>query len=118
MKRIAILVFLVTLLLTANGLAQQLTVTPENPSGVYRLNEPIRWRVAVAGAKADTATEARYEVSKDGAAKPLQAGDIHITSGGATIETSLKEPGAKPAVTSTWSTSPRGSSARPWFRWA
>ncbi len=92
MKRSAALAFLVTLLLTANAVAQKLTVTPENASGVYRLKEPIRWRVEVSGVKPDTVIEARYAICKDGAAKPIEAGVVRLDAGRGAVETALNEP--------------------------
>ena len=94
MKRTAAFPFTLLFLLTANGLAQQLALTPEKAGGLYALKEPIRWRVEVTGVKPNTAIEARYEVSKDGAAKPMEVGEIRLDAGKGTVETSLSEPGA------------------------
>jgi cephalosporin-C deacetylase-like acetyl esterase len=92
MKRFLALSFLLLSLLTSVAFAQQLSVTPENPSGLYRIKAPVRWRVELTGMDADTPVEARYEVCKDGAAKPIKTGNISVKAGHGLVEISLDEP--------------------------
>lgn len=94
MQRYPALLFVPIWLLAANGFAQQLVVTPDKPAGVYRLKEPIRWRVEVADAKHGAAVELRYEILKDGATPPVKTGTIRLDAGRGVIETSCDEPAA------------------------
>ncbi len=92
MKRFLALSFLLLSLLTSVAFAQQLSVTPENPSGLYRIKAPVRWQVDLTDVNADTPVEARYEVCKDGAAKPIKTGNISLKAGHGLVEISLDEP--------------------------
>jgi len=81
---------LILLLLSFVSLgAQQLTLTPLIPTARYEVGEKIGWEVNVSGGSFASAT---YTLKKNGLAV-YQTATIDLTSGKATIETSLDEPG-------------------------
>jgi hypothetical protein len=71
--------------------AQQLTFTPYHASGIYELRERVGWNVTLASGQ--TAAGAyTYTVKRDGLA-PMGSGTLDLSSGHATIVTSLDQPG-------------------------
>jgi endoglucanase len=84
--------FLVLLAAFAGPCFGQIVLTPRNPNGLYRPGEKVVWTVT-AGSESDK-TKAEYSIRKNGADEVLKQGTIDLSSGSATIESSLGEPGA------------------------
>ena len=80
------------LLLPAAGSAQEISVTPSTPTGVYDVKEQIEWRVEVSGADKAKLVEAHYTLKK-GELTPLRDGTLDLSSGSATVDATLDEPG-------------------------
>jgi cephalosporin-C deacetylase-like acetyl esterase len=81
--------FSVLLCTTAVLSAQQLTLTPLKPTARYEVGGQIGWTVAVTGGQFASAT---YTLKKNGLTV-LKTDTLDLSSGRATIETSLDEPG-------------------------
>src|SRR6266705_4109761 len=71
--------------------AQQLTFTPDHANGVYALRERVGWNVGVAPGQTAAGTYT-YTVKRDGLAL-IGSGTLDLSSGHATIVTSLDQPG-------------------------
>jgi len=70
--------------------AQPLTITPLKPGAIYDVGEKIGWGISANG---QNITSANYTLKKNGLAIYKQ-GTLDLSSGNATLETSLDEPGA------------------------
>ena len=81
---------LVLLATAPAGLAQPLTITPLKPGGIYDVGEKIGWKITAA---TPPAAPLIYDLKKNGL-KIYQEATLDLSSGAATIETSLDEPGA------------------------
>jgi hypothetical protein len=69
----------------------QFVLTPRNTDGLYQVGENAVWIVKPA---ADSqATPVIYSAHKNGTDQILQQGTLNLSSGGATIEAGLGEPG-------------------------
>jgi len=69
----------------------QVVLTPKNSDGFYQAGEKAVWTVKPA---ADSkTTNATYSVRKNGTTQVLQQGALDLSSGSATIEVGLDEPG-------------------------
>jgi cephalosporin-C deacetylase len=71
-------------------LAQELTAASQKPDGIYKLGEPIRWRIEWKGKEA--ITKATYALKKGGLTE-IGAGSLKLEDGVATLEATLTEPG-------------------------
>src|SRR5438309_319682 len=71
--------------------AQQLSLTPENKTGVYKAGETARWQLALNGPDASPFKQASYVLKRDGLAV-LKEGMLDLASGHATLEAKLDEP--------------------------
>ncbi len=71
--------------------AQQLTFTPYHANGIYAVHERIGWRVELAAGET-AAGRYTYTLKRDGLAV-IGTGTLDISTGHATIETSLDRPG-------------------------
>src|SRR5436309_11993635 len=71
--------------------AVQLAFTPYHANGTYAVRERIGWHVSVVPGQTAAATYT-YTVKRDGLAV-IATGTLDLTTGGATIETSLARPG-------------------------
>jgi cephalosporin-C deacetylase len=80
-----------TLHLLLAALAQQLAFTPYHANGTYEVRERVGWHVSVVPGESATGTYA-YTVKRDGLAV-IGTGMLDVSSGHATIETSLDRPG-------------------------
>jgi len=82
------------LVLSHPARAQQLSVTPSKPSGVYARGEKIAWDVKVIGEGADKVTSARYQIRKGGGVSIAEGTlDLSAAAGGTgRIETTQTEP--------------------------
>lgn len=80
-------------LLLATTAAPDLVVTPQNGTGVYALQEPVAWNLAVRGAGADAIQSATY-VLKLGGATAAGHGTIQFKHGSATLPAMLPAPGS------------------------
>jgi cephalosporin-C deacetylase len=69
----------------------QVILTPKNPDGLYRAGEKAVWMVRPASDF--RTTNATYSVRKNGTAQVIQQGVLDLSSGSATIEAGLDEPG-------------------------
>lgn len=78
---------------TAACAAPELSIAPQNGTGVYQPGAPIAWRLTARGAGAETLKEATY-VLKRGGGTPAGQGTVQFSGGSATLTTTLKEPGA------------------------
>jgi cephalosporin-C deacetylase-like acetyl esterase len=85
--------FAALLAATAAFAVPELSITPVNKTGVYQAGEPIVWQVAARGSSGEAPKEATY-VLKRGGATPAGQGTLQFSGGGATLTTTLKEPGA------------------------
>ena len=72
--------------------AQQVSLTPENKTGVYKVGETARWQVTLAGPDAPAFKQASYVLKRDGLAV-LKDGTLDLSSGHATLEAELDQPG-------------------------
>ena len=72
--------------------AQQLAFTPYHANGVYAVGERVGWKVSMVPGQSAAAGRYRYTVKRDGQAV-IGTGAFELTSGAATIETSLPRPG-------------------------
>jgi cephalosporin-C deacetylase len=72
-------------------------LTDSKPSGVYAVGEKIAWRVAVRGKNTASIKRAHYELKRCGMTV-IGHGGLDLSSGSASIETSLDAPGSVLAV--------------------
>ena len=77
------------LLLACVSGAQELTVVPDHPQGLYKPGEKICWKVQVTGSDA---SEATFVVKKGGLTEVAQ-GKIALSDGQGKIDAKLDEPG-------------------------
>jgi cephalosporin-C deacetylase len=71
--------------------AQQLILTPLDPSGIYDLNEPAGWSVHLPQGVAAPTGNYTYTVKKNNA-EVIKTGRLDLSSGAGKIEVSLDEP--------------------------
>jgi cephalosporin-C deacetylase-like acetyl esterase len=69
----------------------QVAVTPRNSDGLYKAGEKVAWTVKPA--LDSKVTNATYSIRKNGTSQILQQGTVDLSSGSATIEAGLDEPG-------------------------
>jgi cephalosporin-C deacetylase-like acetyl esterase len=72
--------------------AQQLSFTPYHASGIYEVSERVGWKVALPPGQTAAPGRYSYTVKRDGL-EVIGAGTMDVSSGDATIETSLAHPG-------------------------
>lgn len=77
---------------TAAAQAQQPIFTPYHASGIYKLGEKAGWKVKLPPGLAPGAMNFHY-VIKENNSTVIKTGDVNLSSGSATIEASLNEPG-------------------------
>ena len=82
--------FATLLLATAALAAPELSLAPQNSTGVYRPGEPVGWKLT---AGATPIKEAAY-VLKRGGATPVGQGSVSFNDGKAALTAALQEPGA------------------------
>jgi cephalosporin-C deacetylase len=70
--------------------AQTLQVSNEKSSGIYIVNEPIRWHIQSVGKPAITSV---HFVLKRGGLTVMQSGDLPLSATGTVLETKLDRPG-------------------------
>src|SRR4051812_39862886 len=92
MNRRTIILFLALLFLPSISSAQEVTSTLEKKDGVFEIGQPIVWKVEVKGDNAAAVKEAKYAVKKGGLTV-IKEGTLDLSSGGATVESKLDEPG-------------------------
>ncbi|HEX9106084.1 MAG TPA: acetylxylan esterase, partial [Longimicrobiales bacterium] len=80
------------LCLAAQAAAQQLTFTPFHANGIYTVGEKAGWTVTPAAGDRTAAGAYSYTVKRDGLSV-VKTGTFELSSGKATIETSLAHPG-------------------------
>lgn len=73
--------------------AGQISVTGLSRTGVYGVGERVGWEVEVLDPSSASATQARYNLKRNGLAA-FQEGHLDLSSGKALIETSMDSPGA------------------------
>lgn len=71
--------------------AQQLTFTPLHSNGIYALGEPAGWTVTLPPGSAAPAAAYTYTIKKNNF-DAIHTGTLDLSSGIATIETTLREP--------------------------
>jgi len=74
-------------------LAQEITLTASNKTGIYGVGERVGWEVEVHGPNAVSVTQAGYTLKRNGLTG-YEEGRLDLASGKASIETSLDAPGA------------------------
>ena len=72
--------------------AQKIVITPAKASCVYDIGEQITWKVEVTGDNASSIKQVNYALKKCGLTV-IKAGVLDLSSGSASLETSLSEPG-------------------------
>ena len=77
------------LLLASLSRAQELTVAPDNATGIYQPGQAIHWKVQVTGADV---SEAAYTVKRGGLTE-VTKGQVALASGQGQIAAQLDEPG-------------------------
>ncbi len=87
-----LLLFVPALFCIAPSFAQEITVTPVKPGGVYAIGEKIVWRVGVTGEGASGIEKVRYVLKKGGLTE-IKQGELTLKDGAADLETSLDSPG-------------------------
>lgn len=89
--RIVFFTIVAVLVWAARPCFGQFVLTPRNANGLYPAGEKAVWTVKPA---ADSkATNATYTVHKNGTPQVVQQGTLDFSSGGATVEVGLDEPG-------------------------
>ena len=73
------------------GAAQQLTFVPYHATGIYRTGEKAGWTVSLPKDAAPPASKYTYEIKKNNF-DAIKTGTLDLSSGTATIETTLQEP--------------------------
>lgn len=74
------------------GNAQKIVITPAKASCVYDIGEPIAWKVEVTGDNASSIKQVNYALKECGL-KIIKHGVLDLSSGSASLDTSLSEPG-------------------------
>ena len=69
----------------------QVVLTPKNSDGLYQAGEKAVWTIKPSPQSA--ATNVSYSIRKNGTTQILQQGALNLSSGSATVETGLDEPG-------------------------
>lgn len=72
--------------------AQQIEIQTEKGSPIYRVGEPVAWKIQLAGEGAEAVKELRYTVKRDGQAL-LASGVLPLQNGAARLESKLDAPG-------------------------
>ncbi len=72
--------------------AQKIKITPNKASCIYDIDEPIIWKVEAIGDDAASIKQVNYNLKKCGLTT-IKKGTLDLSSGPATLETSLDEPG-------------------------
>jgi cephalosporin-C deacetylase-like acetyl esterase len=72
--------------------AQKIVITPGKPSCVYDIGEPITWKIEVHGDNASTIKQANYVLKQCGLTI-IKQGVLDLSSGSASLDASLNEPG-------------------------
>lgn len=90
--RSVLLSLFVLWMLSATVNAQQLTLTPLHSSGIYEVGEKVGWTIAMAGDAAAPVGKYEFTIKKNNFTV-LKTGTFELSSGKATLETSLDEPG-------------------------
>jgi cephalosporin-C deacetylase len=72
--------------------AQKIKITPNKASCIYDINEPIIWKVEAIGDNPASVKQVNYNLKKCGLTI-IKQGTLDLSSGPATLETSLDEPG-------------------------
>ena len=72
--------------------AQKIVITPAKASCVYDIGEPITWKVEVTGDNASSIKQANY-VMKQCGLTVIKQGILDLSTGTASLDTSLNEPG-------------------------
>jgi len=75
----------------ACGAGQPLTFVPFHNTGIYRIGEKAGWTVSLPMGPVDSTPKYSYEIKKNNF-DVIKTGDLDLTSGTATIETTLQEP--------------------------
>lgn len=68
------------------------TFTPYHANGIYDLHEKVGWTVSLPAGSTAPAGPYTYSIKKNNYGSPLKTGNIDLTSGSATIETTVDEP--------------------------
>ncbi len=89
-SRLALLLLIPCFAIVA--VAQQLTFTPLEPSGIYAPGEKAGWTISLAAGAAVPASGFKYSLKRNGL-DLLKSGELDLSGGKATIETALAEPG-------------------------
>ena len=84
------IVFIVVTLVAQAGFGQVI-ITPKNADGLYRAGEKAVWTVKPGPQSATTAVD--YTIHKNGGTAQLNKGTLDLSSGSATVEIGLDEPG-------------------------
>src|SRR5579863_4016393 len=71
-------------------LAQQLSATPDEPDGIYRVGETVGWSIAL---PAEPETPTFHYTIKKNDFETIQSGELEFSSGVARIATRLDDPG-------------------------
>jgi cephalosporin-C deacetylase-like acetyl esterase len=79
-----------TLLLFATTAGAQVTVTPQNASGIYKAGDMVQWTLTQ---PSSTATQYTYSLRKNGLTS-IKQGPLEFVAGKAILEATLAEPGA------------------------
>jgi cephalosporin-C deacetylase-like acetyl esterase len=74
-------------------MGQQIVLTALNNTGVYRIGETVGWHIEVGGENPASVTQATYLLKRNGLTL-YKEGTLDLSSGKASIETSLDAPGA------------------------
>lgn len=91
--RFIIASILVLISMAKSSRAQQIVIIPDKPAAVYNIGEHITWRVEVRGENASSIKEAKYDLKRSGLTE-IKHGVLDLSTGSATIESSLDQPGA------------------------
>jgi cephalosporin-C deacetylase len=85
-------IFLAVLIWSACPSFGQVVLTPQNADGLYKAGENAVWTVKPA--PQSSTTSVTYTARKNGTGSPFKEGTLDLSSGSATIELTLDEPGA------------------------
>jgi cephalosporin-C deacetylase-like acetyl esterase/lysophospholipase L1-like esterase len=86
------LLILASLSLPLACTAEEIRFTPRNPTGIYAIGEKVSWTVTLP--KGPATRPDRYQLSiRKNNSEVIQTGELDLSSGTATIETFLNEPG-------------------------
>jgi cephalosporin-C deacetylase-like acetyl esterase len=83
--------FLGVCLAASSALAQPLTLTPLNPSGIYQPGEKAGWTVTLPDGAAAPSGHYTYTIKKNNQ-EEIKSGELDLSSGKARIDLSLDEP--------------------------